>query len=104
MVTINPGKSTWAIAAGIITGLVGGAVYNRWSGIKRLIFSADFFGRKTFVPSSRRAVWLRPLFSVTSGAGQHGIHAGGEWIVPQARFGFRYLWRNRLLIPVCIRY
>ena len=48
MVTINP-EINMGVLAGIITGLVGGAVYNRWAGIKLPDF-LSFFGGKRFVP------------------------------------------------------
>ena len=48
MVTINP-EINMGVLAGIITGLVGGAAYNRWSDIKLPDF-LSFFGGKRFVP------------------------------------------------------
>lgn len=65
MVTINP-EINMGVLAGIITGLVGGAVYNRWAGIKLPDF-LSFFGGKRFVPIAtgfllsdpRRHLWLR---------------------------------------------
>ncbi len=48
MVTINP-EINMGVLAGIITGTVGGAVYNRWAGIKLPDF-LSFFGGKRFVP------------------------------------------------------
>lgn len=48
MVTINP-EINMGVLAGIITGLVGGAVYNRWANIKLPDF-LSFFGGKRFVP------------------------------------------------------
>ncbi|GAB1850207.1 hypothetical protein MyNCGM683_51920 [Achromobacter xylosoxidans] len=48
MVTINP-EINMGVLAGISTGLVGGAAYNRWSDIKLPDF-LSFFGGKRFVP------------------------------------------------------
>ncbi len=48
MVTINP-EINMGVLAGIITGLAGGAAYNRWSDIKLPDF-LSFFGGKRFVP------------------------------------------------------
>ncbi|MDR9827492.1 PTS transporter subunit EIIC, partial [Vibrio sp. FNV 38] len=48
MVTINP-EINMGVLAGIITGLVGGAAYNRWSDIELPDF-LSFFGGKRFVP------------------------------------------------------
>ncbi len=75
------------VLAGIITGLVGGAVYNRWSGIKLPDF-LSFFGGKRFVPRRNGlSVWCWPLFSVASGRGTawHPYRAvNGSF--PQARW------------------
>ncbi|XQK70274.1 PTS transporter subunit EIIC [Escherichia coli] len=102
MVTINP-EINMGVLAGIITGLVGGAAYNRWSDIKLPDF-LSFFGGKRFVPIATELLlpgagghfWLRLAAAV-----QHAIHAGGEWIVSAGALGsgiFGFI--NRLLIPI----
>lgn len=66
MVTINP-EINMGVLAGIITGLVGGAVYNRWANIKLPDF-LSFFGGKRFVPiATGFFVWFWPLSLATSG-------------------------------------
>ncbi|APH94803.1 PTS N-acetyl glucosamine transporter subunit IIABC [Salmonella enterica subsp. enterica serovar Virginia] len=100
MVTINP-EINMGVLAGIITGLVGGAVYNRWSGIKLPDF-LSFFGGKRFVPIATGffCLVLAAIFGYVWPPVQHGIHAGGEWIVSAGALGsgiFGFI--NRLLIP-----
>ncbi len=66
MVTINP-EINMGVLAGIITGLVGGAAYNRWSDIKLPDF-LSFFGGKRFVPiATVFSAWCWRPFLVTSG-------------------------------------
>ncbi|MTH44916.1 PTS N-acetyl glucosamine transporter subunit IIABC [Intestinirhabdus alba] len=100
MVTINP-EINMGVLAGIITGLVGGAVYNRWSGIKLPDF-LSFFGGKRFVPIATGffCLVLAAIFGYVWPPVQHAIHAGGEWIVSAGALGsgiFGFI--NRLLIP-----
>ncbi len=99
MVTINP-EINMGVLAGIITGLVGGAAYNRWSDIKLPDF-LSFFGGKRFVPIATGFFCLvLAAILVTSVPVQHAIHAGGEWIVSAGALGsgiFGFI--NRLLIP-----
>lgn len=100
MVTINP-EINMGVLAGIITGLVGGAVYNRWSGIKLPDF-LSFFGGKRFVPIATGffCLILAAIFGYIWPPVQHAIHAGGEWIVSAGALGsgiFGFI--NRLLIP-----
>ena len=100
MVTINP-EINMGVLAGIITGLVGGAVYNRWSGIKLPDF-LSFFGGKRFVPIATGffCLILAAIFGYIWPPVQHAIHAGGEWIVSAGAVGsgiFGFI--NRLLIP-----
>ncbi len=56
------------VLAGIITGLVGGAVYNRWAGVKLPDF-LSFFGGKRFVPIATGffCLILAAIFLVMSG-------------------------------------
>lgn len=66
MVTINS-EINMGVLAGIITGLVGGAAYNRWSDIKLPDF-LSFFGGKRFVPiATGFFCWCWRPFLVTSG-------------------------------------
>lgn len=100
MVTINP-EINMGVLAGIITGLVGGAVYNRWAGIKLPDF-LSFFGGKRFVPIATGffCLILAAIFGYVWPPVQHAIHAGGEWIVSAGAMGagiFGFI--NRLLIP-----
>ncbi|ENY9448737.1 PTS N-acetyl glucosamine transporter subunit IIABC [Enterobacter chengduensis] len=100
MVTINP-EINMGVLAGIITGLVGGAVYNRWANIKLPDF-LSFFGGKRFVPIATGffCLVLAAIFGYVWPPVQHAIHAGGEWIVSAGAVGagiFGFI--NRLLIP-----
>ena len=100
MVTINP-EINMGVLAGIITGPVGGAVYNRWAGIKLPDF-LSFFGGKRFVPIATGffCLILAAIFGYVWPPVQHAIHAGGEWIVSAGAMGagiFGFI--NRLLIP-----
>ncbi|MDU9087816.1 PTS N-acetyl glucosamine transporter subunit IIABC, partial [Klebsiella pneumoniae] len=89
------------VMAGIITGLVAGAVYNRWAGIKLPDF-LSFFGGKRFVPIATGffCLILAAIFGYVWPPVQHAIHSGGEWIVSAGALGsgiFGFI--NRLLIP-----
>ncbi|HBZ7755592.1 TPA: PTS N-acetyl glucosamine transporter subunit IIABC [Klebsiella pneumoniae] len=100
MVTINP-EINMGVLASIITGLVAGAVYNRWAGIKLPDF-LSFFGGKRFVPIATGffCLILAAIFGYVWPPVQHAIHSGGEWIVSAGALGsgiFGFI--NRLLIP-----
>ncbi|MGF8664454.1 PTS N-acetyl glucosamine transporter subunit IIABC [Klebsiella pneumoniae] len=100
MVTINP-EINMGVLAGIITGLVAEAVYNRWAGIKLPDF-LSFFGGKRFVPIATGffCLILAAIFGYVWPPVQHAIHSGGEWIVSAGALGsgiFGFI--NRLLIP-----
>ena len=100
MVTIHP-EINLGVLAGIITGLVAGAVYNRWAGIKLPDF-LSFFGGKRFVPIATGffCLILAAIFGYVWPPVQHAILSGGEWIVSAGALGsgiFGFI--NRLLIP-----
>ncbi|WP_297203905.1 PTS N-acetyl glucosamine transporter subunit IIABC [uncultured Pluralibacter sp.] len=100
MITINP-EINMGVLAGIITGLVGGASYNRWAGIKLPDF-LSFFGGKRFVPIATGffCLILAAIFGYVWPPVQHAIHAGGEWIVNEGALGSGIFGLiNRLLIP-----
>lgn len=100
MITINP-EINMGVLAGIITGLVGGASYNRWAGIKLPDF-LSFFGGKRFVPIATGffCLVLAAIFGYVWPPVQHAIHAGGEWIVNEGALGSGIFGLiNRLLIP-----
>ena len=86
MVTINP-EINMGVLAGIITGLVGGAAYNRWSDIKLPDF-LSFFGGKRFVPIATGffCLVLAAIFGYVWPPVQHAIHAGGEGSFLRARW------------------
>jgi PTS system N-acetylglucosamine-specific IIC component len=78
----------------------GGAVYNRWAGIKLPDF-LSFFGGKRFVPIATGffCLVLAAIFGYVWPPVQHAIHAGGEWIVAGALGSGIFGFINRLLIP-----
>lgn len=89
------------VLAGIISGLIGGMVYNRWSDIKLPDF-LSFFGGKRFVPIATGffCLILAGIFGYVWPPVQLAIAKGGEWIVSQGALGsgiFGFV--NRLLIP-----
>lgn len=92
MVTINP-EINMGVLAGIITGLVGGAAYNRWSDIKLPDF-LSFFGGKRFVPIATgffctvlaAIFWLR----LAAGTARYPCRRRVDRFCGRA--GFRYLW------------
>ena len=100
MVTINP-EINMGVLAGIITGLVGGAAYNRWSDIKLPDF-LSFFGGKRFVPIATGffCLVLSGHFWLRLAAGTARYPCRSEWIVSAGALGsgiFGFI--NRLLIP-----
>ncbi len=97
MVTINP-EINMGVLAGIITGLVGGAAYNRWSDIKLPDF-LSFFGGKRFVPIATGffCLVLAAIFGyVQTMKGKYVPRKAGWDTHGLDRFcgraGFRYLW------------
>ena len=99
MVTINP-EINMGVLAGIITGLVGGAVYNRWAGIKLPDF-LSFFGGKRFVPiiTSVSSLVIGVIFSFVWPLIQNGINAASSLIADSTVGLFFYATIYRLLIP-----
>ncbi|CAK9885729.1 MAG: PTS system N-acetylglucosamine-specific EIICBA component [Candidatus Erwinia impunctatus] len=100
MVTIDP-KINMGVLAGIITGLIAGATYNRWADIKLPDF-LSFFGGKRFVPIATGffCLVLAAILGYVWPPVQDAIHAGGEWIVEEGALGAGIFGLvNRLLIP-----
>ncbi|BED48181.1 hypothetical protein VEE63_43590 [Escherichia coli] len=92
MVTINP-EINMGVLAGIITGLVGGAAYNRWSDIKLPDF-LSFFGGKRFVPIATGffCLVLAAIFGYVWATGTARYPCRRRMDRFCGRAGFRYLW------------
>ncbi|QHE54222.1 N-acetylglucosamine-specific PTS transporter subunit IIBC [Pontibacillus sp. HMF3514] len=91
-----------AVLGGIISGIVAGLLYNRYSEVK-LPDWLGFFGGKRFVPiiTSLAMLILAGVFGYVWPPIQEGINNVGQWIVDAGAAGvgvFGFL--NRLLIPV----
>lgn len=94
-------KLNMSVLAGIMMGLVAGALYNKFYNIKLPEFLGFFAGRR-FIPivTAGAAIVLAGLFGVIWAPIQSLIHAIGEWIIGAGVFGvFIYGVLNRLLIP-----
>lgn len=101
LAAINPDLNM-SVLAGIIMGLVAGALYNRYHNIKLPEF-LGFFGGRRFVPivTAAAAIVLAGVFGLIWGPIQNGIDAIGKWIIGAGAAGlFLYGLLNRLLIPV----
>lgn len=101
LAAINPALNM-SVLAGIIMGLVAGALYNRYHNIKLPEF-LGFFGGRRFVPivTAAAAIVLAGVFGIIWGPIQNGIDAIGKWIIGAGAVGlFAYGLLNRLLIPV----
>nr|WP_256737555.1 N-acetylglucosamine-specific PTS transporter subunit IIBC [Pseudomonas sp. dw_358] len=86
--------------AGIIAGLVGGALYNRFKDIALPPYLA-FFGGRRFVPivTGLTAVLLGLLFGLVWPSVQHGINGLGELMTQSGSIGaFCFGVLNRILI------
>ncbi|AMQ85282.1 N-acetylglucosamine-specific PTS transporter subunit IIBC [Pseudomonas glycinae] len=86
--------------AGIVTGLMAGALYNRFKDIKLPEYLA-FFGGRRFVPivTGFSAVGLGVLFGYIWPPIQHGINSFGTLLMESGSFGaFVFGVFNRLLI------
>jgi len=86
--------------AGIISGLLGGALYNRFKDIKLPEYLA-FFGGRRFVPivTGFSAVGLGVVFGLIWPPIQHGINSFGALLLDSGSFGaFVFGVCNRLLI------
>lgn len=91
-----------AVLGGIMSGIVAGLLYNRYSEVK-LPDWLGFFGGKRFVPiiTSLMMLILAGVFGYVWPPIQEGINNVGQWIVDAGAAGvgvFGFL--NRLLIPV----
>ncbi|WP_293763631.1 N-acetylglucosamine-specific PTS transporter subunit IIBC [uncultured Aquitalea sp.] len=104
LVQLDPAGKPLAInmgvLAGILSGLVAGALYNRYKDIKLPSYLA-FFGGKRFVPIATGFAML--LLGVVLGVAwppvQHGIDSLGKWLISIGEVGvFFYGILNRLLI------
>ncbi len=90
------------ILGGIISGVVGGICYNKYSNIKLPEF-LGFFGGKRFVPIAAGLVSLvlAFAFSIIWPPVQNAIDAIGQWMVGSGEIGaFTFGFLNRMLIPV----
>ncbi len=99
--TINS-EIDMSVLAGIIAGLLGGFLYNRYHDIE-LPEYLGFFAGKRFVPviTGASAVLLAGVFGVVWPPIQAVIHSIGEWIIGAGPLGgFVYGVLNRALIPV----
>ncbi len=76
------------VLAGIITGLVGGAAYNRWSEIQTAGLP-ELLRRQTLcaIATGFFCLVLAAIFGYVWPPVQHAIHAGGEWIVSAGALG-----------------
>ncbi|WP_077624750.1 N-acetylglucosamine-specific PTS transporter subunit IIBC [Sediminibacillus massiliensis] len=90
------------VFGGIISGIVAGLLYNRFSNIQLPEWLA-FFGGKRFVPIITAVVMviLSGIFGIVWPPVQAGINALGEWILGAGAMGVGvYGFLNRLLIPI----
>lgn len=99
MKTIDP-KINMGVLAGLIMGIVAGALYNRYKDIKLPEWLA-FFGGKRFVPIATGLAAL--VLAVVFGYGwppiQKGIDLIGHWLIGSGEIGlFIYGALNRLLL------
>jgi PTS system N-acetylglucosamine-specific IIC component len=91
-----------SVFAGIISGIEGGILYNRFHTVKLPEFLGAFSGSR-FVPivTAGVSILLAAIFGVIWGPCQEVIRTVGEWIAGAGVFGtFTYGVLNRLLIPV----
>ncbi|TLS38463.1 N-acetylglucosamine-specific PTS transporter subunit IIBC [Pseudalkalibacillus caeni] len=91
-----------AILGGILSGIVAGLLYNRYSDIE-LPDWLGFFGGRRFVPivTAATMVILAGLFGFIWPPIQEFINSIGEWIIGAGAAGVGlYGFLNRLLIPV----
>jgi len=99
MKTIDP-KINMGVLAGLIMGVVAGALYNRYKDIKLPEWLA-FFGGKRFVPiaTGLAALLLAVLFGYGWPPIQKGIDLVGHWLIGSGEIGlFIYGALNRLLL------
>jgi len=99
MKTIDP-KINMGVLAGLIMGIVAGALYNRYRDIKLPEWLA-FFGGKRFVPiaTGLAGLVLAVVFGYDWPPIQMGIDAVGHWLIGSGEIGlFIYGALNRLLL------
>ncbi|MFH7127456.1 PTS transporter subunit EIIC [Klebsiella pneumoniae] len=99
MVTINP-EINMGVLAGIITGLVAGAAYNRWAGIKLPDF-LELLRRQTLRADRHRLLLcliLAAIFGYVLAAGAARYPLWRRMDRLRRGAGFRYLW---FLSTVC---
>ncbi|MDF0730429.1 N-acetylglucosamine-specific PTS transporter subunit IIBC [Pseudomonas entomophila] len=97
--TIDP-KIDMGMLAGILCGLLGGSLYNRFKDIRLPEYLA-FFGGRRFVPiiTGLSAVSLGLLFGIVWPPVQHGINSLGQVMMESGSIGaFFFGVLNRLLI------
>lgn len=99
MKTIDP-KINMGVLAGLVMGVVAGALYNRYMSIKLPEWLA-FFGGKRFVPiaTGLAALALAVVFGYGWPPIQKGIDLVGHWLIGSGEIGlFIYGALNRLLL------
>lgn len=99
--TINP-DINMSVLGGILAGIVGGELYNRFKGTQ-LPQVLGFFGGKRFVPiiTALVGLLLGVIFGFVWPPIQNFIDGIGQWIIGAGAVGiFVYGLLNRLLIPV----
>ncbi|AUH53352.1 PTS N-acetyl-D-glucosamine transporter [Chromobacterium sp. ATCC 53434] len=93
-------KINMGVLSGILSGLVGGYLYNRYKDIKLPSYLA-FFGGKRFVPivTGFSMLILGAVLGYIWPPIQHGIDSVGQWLIGAGEFGvFFYGVLNRVLI------
>lgn len=90
------------ILGGMISGVVAGLLYNRFSNVQLPPYLAFFSGRR-FIPivTAFFAVFIAILFSFIWPTIQYGVDSFGEWMTQSGNIGlFFYGFFNRMLIPL----
>ncbi|MDR0484460.1 MAG: PTS transporter subunit EIIC [Alphaproteobacteria bacterium] len=95
-----------SVLGGIIAGLTGGYLYNRFYQIKLPVYLA-FFGGRRFVPiiSGLVAIILALIFGVIWPYINEGINAFSKWVLESGPLGmFVYGVSNRILLPTGLQH